>query len=109
MERSPCVLRHIGGEIAVLAGSRGDMNGSGGEGGRGKSDFRQPLSLCAASWHDPPGIRKLLTVNQLGGSAMGTGKRGLLAAAVTVVCAATMLAAPGTAVAAPTPTPSARP
>jgi cell wall-associated NlpC family hydrolase len=40
---------------------------------------------------------------------MGTGKRGLLAAAVTVVCAATMLAAPGTAVAAPTPTPSARP
>ncbi|MFJ9816873.1 NlpC/P60 family protein [Streptomyces sp. NPDC101151] len=37
---------------------------------------------------------------------MGTGKRGLLAAAVTVVCAVTVLAAPGTAFAAPTPTPS---
>ncbi|MFE2097084.1 C40 family peptidase [Streptomyces sp. NPDC059468] len=38
---------------------------------------------------------------------MGTGKRGLLTAAVTVVCAVTVLAAPGTAFAAPTPTPSA--
>jgi cell wall-associated NlpC family hydrolase len=38
---------------------------------------------------------------------MGTGKRGLLAAAVTVVCAVTVLAAPGTAFATPTPTPSA--
>ncbi|MEU1405280.1 NlpC/P60 family protein [Streptomyces sp. NPDC005728] len=37
---------------------------------------------------------------------MGTGKRGLLTAAVTVVCAVTVLAAPGTAFAAPTPTPS---
>ncbi|MGW1586792.1 NlpC/P60 family protein [Streptomyces sp. NPDC002386] len=37
---------------------------------------------------------------------MGTGKRGLLMAAVTVVCAMTVLAAPGTAFAAPTPTPS---
>ncbi|MEV7244114.1 NlpC/P60 family protein [Streptomyces sp. NPDC093248] len=36
---------------------------------------------------------------------MGTGKRGLLMAAVTVVCAMTVLAAPGTAFAAPTPTP----
>ncbi|WP_336114213.1 C40 family peptidase [Streptomyces sp. PTD9-10] len=40
---------------------------------------------------------------------MGTGKRGLLTAAVTVVCAVTVLAAPGTAFAAPTPTPSASP
>ncbi|MFG2886587.1 NlpC/P60 family protein [Streptomyces sp. NPDC048297] len=40
---------------------------------------------------------------------MGTGKRGLLAAAVTAVCAATVLAAPGTAVAAPTPTPTSTP
>ncbi|MFI1363199.1 C40 family peptidase [Streptomyces griseochromogenes] len=37
---------------------------------------------------------------------MGTGKRGLLAAAVTVVCAVTVLAAPGAAFAAPKPTPS---
>lgn len=36
---------------------------------------------------------------------MGTGKRGLLAAAVTVVCAVTVLAAPGAAFAAPKPTP----
>ncbi|MGW9396963.1 NlpC/P60 family protein [Streptomyces sp. NPDC055642] len=34
---------------------------------------------------------------------MGTGKRGLLTAAVTVVCAVTLLAAPGTAFAAPAP------
>ncbi|PAZ13265.1 glycoside hydrolase [Streptomyces sp. SA15] len=42
---------------------------------------------------------------------MGTGKRGLIAAAVTVVCAVTVLAAPGTAFASPspTPTPSASP
>ncbi|MFE0510068.1 NlpC/P60 family protein [Streptomyces sp. NPDC058964] len=38
---------------------------------------------------------------------MGTGKRGLITAAVTVVCAVTVLAAPGTAFAAPTPTPTA--
>ncbi|MBZ9639909.1 C40 family peptidase [Streptomyces sp. PSKA30] len=37
---------------------------------------------------------------------MGTGKRSLIAAAVTVVCAVTVLAAPATAFAAPTPTPS---
>ncbi|MFD7277875.1 NlpC/P60 family protein [Streptomyces sp. NPDC059862] len=37
---------------------------------------------------------------------MGTGKRSLIAAAVTVVCAVTVLAAPGTAFAAPTPIPS---
>ncbi|MGP4005432.1 NlpC/P60 family protein [Streptomyces sp. 4N124] len=38
---------------------------------------------------------------------MGTGKRGLISAAVTVVCAATVLvAAPGMAFAAPTPTPT---
>ncbi|MEU0738124.1 NlpC/P60 family protein [Streptomyces sp. NPDC006134] len=36
---------------------------------------------------------------------MGTGKRGLIAAAVTVVCAVTVLAAPGTAFADPGPTP----
>ncbi|MFE0384982.1 NlpC/P60 family protein [Streptomyces bungoensis] len=42
---------------------------------------------------------------------MGTGKRGLLTAALTVVCAVTALAAPGTAFAAPgpTPTPTASP
>ncbi|MGM9332294.1 NlpC/P60 family protein [Streptomyces murinus] len=34
---------------------------------------------------------------------MGTGKRGLLAAALTVVCAVAVLAAPGTALAAPAP------
>ncbi|MFC9115192.1 MULTISPECIES: C40 family peptidase [Streptomyces] len=34
---------------------------------------------------------------------MGAGKRGVLTAAVTVVCAVTVLAAPGTAFAAPTP------
>jgi len=38
---------------------------------------------------------------------MGTGKHGLLATAVTVVCAVTVLAAPGTAFASPSPTPSA--
>ncbi|MGW6910369.1 NlpC/P60 family protein [Streptomyces sp. NPDC054940] len=37
---------------------------------------------------------------------MGSGKRGLIASAVIVVCAVTVLAAPGTAFAAPTPTPS---
>ncbi|MFE5188822.1 C40 family peptidase [Streptomyces sp. NPDC056628] len=37
---------------------------------------------------------------------MGTGKRGLMTAAVAVVCAVTVLAAPGTAFAAPSPTPS---
>ncbi|MFH8800327.1 NlpC/P60 family protein [Streptomyces sp. NPDC017936] len=37
---------------------------------------------------------------------MGTGKRGLLATAVTVVCAVTVLAAPGTAFASPGPTPA---
>ncbi|WP_405615695.1 C40 family peptidase [Streptomyces sp. NBC_00076] len=37
---------------------------------------------------------------------MRAGKRGLITAAVTVVCAVTVLAAPGTAFAAPTPTPS---
>ncbi|MFI5686813.1 NlpC/P60 family protein [Streptomyces sp. NPDC051636] len=40
---------------------------------------------------------------------MGTGKRGLLTAAVTVVCAVTVLAAPGTAFASPGPTPTASP
>ncbi|MEU0008634.1 NlpC/P60 family protein [Streptomyces sp. NPDC006314] len=38
---------------------------------------------------------------------MGTGKRGLLTAALTAVCAVTVLAAPGTAFAAPTPLPTA--
>ncbi|WP_458244526.1 NlpC/P60 family protein [Streptomyces sp. MAI_2237] len=38
---------------------------------------------------------------------MGAGKRGLIATAVAVVCAVTVLAAPGTAFASPTPTPSA--
>ncbi|MEV7447757.1 C40 family peptidase [Streptomyces nigra] len=37
---------------------------------------------------------------------MDTGKRGLITVAVTVVCAVTVLAAPGTAFAAPTPSPS---
>ncbi|MER7404082.1 NlpC/P60 family protein [Streptomyces sp. NPDC000070] len=37
---------------------------------------------------------------------MGTGKRGLIATAVTVVCALTVLAAPGTAFASPSPTPT---
>ncbi|GGW77015.1 C40 family peptidase [Streptomyces caelestis] len=36
---------------------------------------------------------------------MGTGKRGLIATAVAVVCAVTVLAAPGTAFASPSPTP----
>ncbi|MEG3627495.1 NlpC/P60 family protein [Streptomyces poriticola] len=36
---------------------------------------------------------------------MGPGKRGLIATAVTVVCAVTVLAAPGTAFAAPAPSP----
>ncbi|MET9731396.1 NlpC/P60 family protein [Streptomyces sp. NPDC006458] len=40
---------------------------------------------------------------------MGTGKRGLITAAVTVVCAVTVLAAPGTAFAAPDPTPAPGP
>ncbi|WP_414820556.1 coiled-coil domain-containing protein, partial [Streptomyces tricolor] len=42
---------------------------------------------------------------------MRSGKRGLLTAALTVVCAVTVLSAPGTAFAspAPTPTPSATP
>ncbi|MFD3618380.1 NlpC/P60 family protein [Streptomyces sp. NPDC058676] len=38
---------------------------------------------------------------------MGTGKRGLIASGVTVVCAVTVLAAPGTAFASPAPTPTA--
>ncbi|MEU2374736.1 C40 family peptidase [Streptomyces misionensis] len=38
---------------------------------------------------------------------MGTGKRGLLAAALTVVCAVTVLAVPGAAFAAPAPPPGA--
>ena len=38
---------------------------------------------------------------------MGTGKRGLLAVAVAVVCAVTVLGAPGTAFASPEPTPNA--
>ncbi|OUC93756.1 C40 family peptidase [Streptomyces swartbergensis] len=37
---------------------------------------------------------------------MGTGKRGLIATAVAVVCAVTVLAAPGTAFASPSPTPT---
>lgn len=37
---------------------------------------------------------------------MGSGKRGMLTAALTVVCAVTVLAAPGTAFAAPVPTPA---
>jgi cell wall-associated NlpC family hydrolase len=37
---------------------------------------------------------------------MGPGKRGLITMAVTVVCAVTVLAAPGTAFAAPSPSPS---
>ncbi|MFF3913319.1 NlpC/P60 family protein [Streptomyces sp. NPDC001852] len=40
---------------------------------------------------------------------MGWGKRSILSAAVTVVCAVTVLAAPGTAFAAPAPTPSTSP
>ncbi|MFF4401909.1 NlpC/P60 family protein [Streptomyces sp. NPDC001480] len=40
---------------------------------------------------------------------MGPGKRCLLTAAVTVACAVTVLAAPGTAFASPTPTPTASP
>ncbi|KUN07756.1 glycoside hydrolase [Streptomyces yokosukanensis] len=40
---------------------------------------------------------------------MGWGKRGVLSAAVTVVCAVTVLGAPGTAFADPKPTPSASP
>ncbi len=53
--------------------------------------------------------RKLLTGHQFGGTGMGSGKRGLVAAAVTVVCAVTVLGVPGTAFAAPSPTPSASP
>ncbi|GGJ45090.1 C40 family peptidase [Streptomyces brasiliensis] len=40
---------------------------------------------------------------------MGTGKRGLITTAVTVVCAVTVLAAPGTAFASPAPTPTVSP
>ncbi|GAB2870026.1 C40 family peptidase [Streptomyces deserti] len=40
---------------------------------------------------------------------MGTGKRGLITAAVTVVCAITVLAAPGTAFASPSPSPAPPP
>ncbi|MGA5771708.1 NlpC/P60 family protein [Streptomyces pseudogriseolus] len=40
---------------------------------------------------------------------MGAGKRGVLTAAVTVVCAVTVLAVPGTAFAAPTPPPGPGP
>ncbi|MEV6050406.1 NlpC/P60 family protein [Streptomyces sp. NPDC052107] len=40
---------------------------------------------------------------------MGWGKRSILSAAVTVVCAVTVLAAPGTAFAIPAPTPSTSP
>ncbi|WP_369170327.1 C40 family peptidase [Streptomyces sp. R28] len=40
---------------------------------------------------------------------MGSGKRGLITAAVTVVCAVTVLAAPGTAFAAPSPSPTPSP
>lgn len=40
------------------------------------------------------------------GGSMQAGKRGLVTAAVTVVCAVTVLAAPGTAFAAPTPSPT---
>jgi cell wall-associated NlpC family hydrolase len=40
---------------------------------------------------------------------MGWGKRSILSAAVTVVCAVTVLAAPGTAFATPAPTPSTSP
>ncbi|MFI9766881.1 C40 family peptidase [Streptomyces sp. NPDC052415] len=40
---------------------------------------------------------------------MGTGRRSLITAAVTVVCAVTVLAAPGTAFASPTPTPAPAP
>ncbi|KKD07351.1 NlpC/P60 family protein [Streptomyces sp. WM6386] len=40
---------------------------------------------------------------------MGAGKRGLVTAAVTVVCAVTVLAAPGTAFASPSPSPSPSP
>lgn len=55
----------------------------------------------------------LLTINQFWGREMGPDKhsvrpggRGILATAVTVVCAVTVLTAPGTAFAAPGPTPS---
>lgn len=48
----------------------------------------------------------LLVVNQMGGGVMRTGKRGLITAAVAVVCAVTVLAAPGTAFASPAPPPS---
>lgn len=54
-----------------------------------------------------PGHRMLLTGKQLGGRGMGPGKRGLITVAVTVVCAVTLLGAPGTAFAAPEPGPSA--
>ncbi|MEU2059518.1 NlpC/P60 family protein [Streptomyces sp. NPDC013455] len=40
---------------------------------------------------------------------MGSGKRGLLTAALTVICAVTVLSAPGTAFAAPAPTPTPTP
>ncbi|CAM5608393.1 hypothetical protein STENM36S_03308 [Streptomyces tendae] len=51
----------------------------------------------------------LLTVNQFWGRGMRTGKRGLTTAAVTVVCAITVLAAPGTAFADPGPSASPSP
>ncbi|MER7576343.1 C40 family peptidase [Streptomyces sp. NPDC126514] len=40
---------------------------------------------------------------------MGTGRRSLITAAISVVCAVTVLAAPGTAFASPTPTPAPAP
>ncbi|MFJ5308394.1 NlpC/P60 family protein [Streptomyces sp. NPDC088350] len=40
---------------------------------------------------------------------MGAGRRALITTAITVVCAVTVLAAPGTAFASPTPTPTASP
>ncbi|MFD4553410.1 NlpC/P60 family protein [Streptomyces sp. NPDC058469] len=40
---------------------------------------------------------------------MGTGRRALITAAITVVCAVTVLAAPGTAFASPAPTPTSTP
>jgi septal ring factor EnvC (AmiA/AmiB activator) len=40
---------------------------------------------------------------------MGAGRRALITTAITVVCAVTVLAAPGTAFASPTPTPSSTP
>lgn len=53
-----------------------------------------------------PRRRKLLTVNQFWGRGMRAGKHVWTTAAVTVVCAITVLAAPGTAFADPGPSPS---